>query len=116
MKIEPALTAEEWGHPEHRVERNGDWIYEPPILTCPVVGSLNSGVALGDIRHAAAALCLYGQPFGFTREDIKVIRDAARDLTTGIEDASQVRFAERHAAELNEIADRLESLLPPEKA
>lgn len=53
-------------------------------------------------------------PRKITREWIEVIRAAARDAVCGIEDASLVQAAERHAMALTAIADALESYLPPE--
>ena len=34
----------------------------------------------GEDRHAVAALALYGQPFGFTRDDVTAIRFAREAL------------------------------------
>ena len=46
--------------------------------------------------HEVAAMCLHGQPFGFTREDVRRLRTAL--------------YAEHYA----DLADRIEALLPPE--
>lgn len=51
-------------------------------------------------RHALAALCLHGQPFGFTQEDV---------------DAVLVAADEADMDELQSVADRIEALLPPRK-
>ena len=53
-------------------------------------------------RAALAAFALSGQPFGFTRADAAAVRRAAEALGT-----------EPAAAELRDLAARLEALLPP---
>jgi hypothetical protein len=57
-------------------------------------------VGLGPtVNHAMAALCLHDQPFGFTREDVW-----------------ELRYLQFHHKELQDLADRIEALLPPEDA
>lgn len=56
-------------------------------------------------RAALAALALFGQPFGFTYEDVASVRQASERL--GSDPA---------AAPLRGLADRLEALLPPPAA
>lgn len=53
-------------------------------------------------RHALAALCLHGQPFGFTQEDVELLRRSAENELSG-------GTAER----LSGLADRIAALLPP---
>lgn len=56
------------------------------------------------------ALALYGQPFGFTREDVKVIRAAIPWI--------HQRWDESVRPEMEllaSLADRIEALLPPEE-
>lgn len=55
-------------------------------------------------RHALAALCLHEQPFGFTQQDVAMLRQEADDEWP----ASH----EMHAA-LTNLADRIAALLPP---
>ena len=97
--IKPALTPEEWADPEHNVRRDGFWLYEPGQM-CLVVGADKKGVSIEELRHAVAALTLYGQPFGFTREHVTILRTCA------------LEFSEYG---LHDIADRIAALLPPEK-
>lgn len=55
--------------------------------------------------RALAALCLHGQPFGFTREDLACLRAAMASL-------------EHHQIPqpcLESLYDRIEALLPPEE-
>lgn len=57
----------------------------------------------GKRAHGLAASCLYGQPFGFTRYDVMVLRGVS---------CLDGPFRTCHA-ELNDLADRIEALLPP---
>lgn len=81
--MKPALTAEEWGN------------VDLPVADTP------------ESRHATAALCLHGQPFGFTREDVIMLR-AARLRLDGEEQE------DAWDKSLDSLADRIEALLPPE--
>jgi hypothetical protein len=54
-------------------------------------------------RHALAALALYQQTFGFTREDVEALRKIVRE--------NEPRDI---ADSLRSLADRVEALLPPE--
>lgn len=55
-------------------------------------------------RHGIAARLLYGQPFGFTHRDVRLIRDAA----------ARSDYPEQFKALHLDLADRIEALLPPE--
>jgi hypothetical protein len=59
--------------------------------------------------HVAAAVALYGEPFGFTREDLTALRDAAEELG-----AMSDSYDARLAAPLRSLAARIAALLPPE--
>lgn len=50
----------------------------------------------------------------FTREDVSAIRAAAKWELQSVEDSSQWKYAQNRADELNNIAARIEALLPPE--
>lgn len=98
-EIQPALTAEEWRcgfaeRPNRTVE-----------LGVLVTDHTDYTISVQDERtlHALAALCLYGQPFGFTREDLKA-------LMWAIDDSGDLL-----AAKLRSLADRIAALLPPEE-
>lgn len=118
--IKPALTAEEWAEVKEWAEVLGKAI--EAVVTARGIHSweeMRAFVAKHTglpPRHATAALALYGQPFGFTREDVVKLRaagDAARDVE---------RFAKERGAGWDDsladwyhsLADRIESLLPPE--
>ena len=124
--MKPALTAEEWKFP--RVYFRGGLYDDANVeRAVPKVGSVCAtlatfGVELVStpntiedpplwvwddswsvlirepVRHALAALSLYKQPFGFTREDVEHLRGGF------------------HAHDFTSLADRIEALLPPEDA
>lgn len=52
--------------------------------------------------HGLAALALYGQPFGFTREDLRLLKHC------------EASVGWKHEEEVRNLADRIEALLPPE--
>jgi hypothetical protein len=86
-KIEPAL----------RTSDAAEWAYYPP-----------PGKAVQEwpthTRHQLAAIALYGQPFGFTWEDVDLLRDYGSYFDDG---------AERNIDELHSLAARIAALLPP---
>jgi len=109
--VRPVLTAEEWA-------RAG-------IASSPERGlAIKNTLDMDDAPdfHGAAALALYGQPFGFTQEDVKDERNAERDCMElarqaqdrgdELERYKYVGRARRH----KEPADRIEALLPPATA
>lgn len=107
--VTPALTVEEWR-----------WSKDAAVTL--IVEHPNSHETMG--RHAAAALCLHDQPFGFTREDVALVRGAAsllpeilkitRHLPT--EAMAMLPQAVRDTDTLTSLADRIEALLSPEDA
>ena len=118
--IKPALTAEEWATPVNKYGQRHffDWS-DGTTATWMADGSLfvNSNGAVYDSeaqevresRHAVAALCLYGQPFGFTREDVALVLDCI-----GMEfDRATVTEARDLTQRLNHLANRIAALLPP---
>lgn len=99
-KVQPALTPEEWA----RVRAFGD----EAVFSVSGPGDAE-GWGQPALRrqgapgiHALAALCLHGQPFGFTREDARTLRECVEhDKPCDI-------------PRLLHLADRIEALLPPE--
>lgn len=91
--VKPALTPEEW--------RKGGFNF----LRRPV-----------DDRdcHGLAALCLYGQSFGFSQRDIDYIDNTLRWLSC-LEIADDPMTAGR-AAQLTSLRNRIAALLPPERS
>lgn len=133
-EITPALTPEEWAHKEIEFG-DGGWAHIEGVFPVaggdPIVetdelyvgtydtdtGTANGGVTVR--RHALAALCLDGQPFGFTKEDALLCVGLAKWLVCGGGDA-ELRAAGIHsfnaapAEALRRLASRIASLLPPE--
>ena len=94
--MKPALTREEWEHWEDSVNYSMyDQAHDDAVENlCANWGN----------PQQIAAKCLHGQPFGFTREDLRLLRYAARSWHP-LEGRS-------HWVTL---ADRIEALLPPEE-
>lgn len=93
-EIKPALTAEEWAEVLGSPDPAHEHIYGHP----------------DDKPHRMAALCLHGQPFGFTHEDVRDLEDAASRVE--YEDHMQAPLAAR----LDDLAARIAALLPPDPA
>lgn len=93
MAIKPALTADQWAGKGIAIDGEPGWHNTHGEESVPS----------GD-RHAVAALCLYGQPFGLTREDVKTLRTFRRQMLATSEEWARVK----------DLADRIEALLPPE--
>lgn len=91
--IEPALTAEEWAEMLRRPSR--------------VANGIEESAQTGDF-HGAAALALYGQPFGFTREDMEMLEQIQDFVYVASVTRPELR------AWAKGMADRIEALLPPE--
>jgi len=104
--VKPALTAEKW---EFEIGRRYFEILQANPQRC----------------HADAAMCLYGQPFGFTREDVRRHRNSAILLQEqldrqGSKPTWDFPFDEIESAKFQMIwhismANRIEALLPPEE-
>ena len=63
-------------------------------------------------RHALAALALYRQPYGFTHDDARALRQAA-DVLGPAPPGAGGPAAPETAERLRDIAARLTALLPP---
>lgn len=112
--VTPALTAEEWG------DSSGSWIKRDAFelewgndgaldMYGPGFGFAFGPEDSGDL-HALAALALHGQPFGFTRGDVELVRDCiGMEWDRGTRD--QCDQMERR---LESLAARIAALLPPE--
>jgi hypothetical protein len=95
--VKPALTAEEW------TDMLRDEVPDPGLVPLGQIPPFRPDVPhefYGE-PHRVAAVCLYGQPFGFTREDVRMLRNV-QGIANDYDD-------------FNELADRIEALLPPEK-
>ncbi|HUT56641.1 MAG TPA: hypothetical protein VNA25_02075 [Phycisphaerae bacterium] len=101
--MKPALTDQEWA--DARVALGGF-----PVLD----GDEPVGVTLDP--HGVAALCLFGQEFGFTEEDVRDERQAYHDAVVLAREGGNeglclacIARAARHF----DRANRIEALLPP---
>ena len=99
--IESALTAEEWAGLEFKFD-NGDSVRVGNRGLQLWDGEDQTFQWLGYEEHKLAALALYGQPFGFTRADVQMLRNLDRFGRTLVGDGAR------------DLADRIEALLPPE--
>ena len=116
--MKPAMTKEEWADGPNEL---GYFDWEMGIVD-------TSGHFLTpmDFRHKLAAFTLHNQPFGFTREDVALVRDAVVELCTrdtGVRFADDrdyreivVDYDEVAAHPGTSLADRIEALLPPEES
>lgn len=107
--ITPALTAEDW---EELAGKPGlfEWISmtNPDHRRMVMLHKFEQ-----DNLHGVAAVALHGQPFGFTREDVAYLRAMAkRPDQPGV---LSITVASGGKTLPHSLADRLESLLPPEK-
>ena len=100
--VQPALTAKEWENKRYYAESGtGEMIVNMGKWNGTGFMAHSSIPEHGRSadRHAAAALCLHEQPFGFTREDVDDLKDIIALL--GFKD-------------LEDLVARIEALLPPE--
>lgn len=112
-EIRPAIHAMWWKEIIPRIAAGDGWV---PLLS-DYAGVKNSE------GHAAAALALYGQPFGFTADDVEIVRRFADgcDGTLGAADDYRVfpdgivmyMMYMRDVRRLASLADRIAALLPP---
>lgn len=94
-EIKPALSAEEW-------EDMLSWPYGVSDAIIRPAEMLGYGHNTPEDRHHVAALALHGQPFGFTWDDV--------DLLRMFSDGDPMEHIRR---ECNDLADRIAALLPP---
>lgn len=135
--ITPALTPAEWTTTTGSEAWGGsDMLNGVALIEAGIIQRWASGAITCNNEyeikrpHAAAALCLYGQPFGFTREDVELLRRAAIGLqqlladTPLLLDGATTRTAVTAIAHSNaeirdrlerytSLADRIAALLPP---
>ena len=112
--INPAMTPEQWA-----AITRGEWAILPEVvLTTASEGQIaiahpidDDIVQVGECRLALAALCLYGQPFGFTWGDVDALVSLADDAAD-----KPWHDAHYHASALASIAQRITALLPPRQS
>lgn len=99
-EIKPALTAEEWA--SARVSSKSPCNQFPLYV---------DGVYQPQNAPKLAALLLDDEPFGFTREDVGLLRGLEVYPGLAIEEGD----ANRLRGMFNDLADRISALLPPEE-
>lgn len=110
-QIPSALTAEEWAAKRIVEDSDGKEPYGYGYAELQdgsfVAGEPGGGHSAGVFtsrRRAIAALCLHGQPFGFTQEDVKGLRNIAEAIAEDFEPPDPFLLS---------IANRIVALLPP---
>jgi hypothetical protein len=83
--VKPALTAEEWQLKAARRDDTNVGVDDTGTFGADnyVTNGQRDTLFSTDsppARHAIAALALHGQPFGFTREDVSILRNLATQL------------------------------------
>ena len=97
-KIPPALTPEEWN----------EVLFVRP--KAQPGGQIQFTVRGPETWQRMAAVALYGEPFGFTQEDVRMLRNLRVPLMS-LEESDQGSSLARG---LGSLADRIEALLPRE--
>lgn len=124
--INPALSVDQWadvssGNTVHLGEMGHPDVYVESRDGLTISGGYagdSVDVPDGRCRHALAAIALYGQKFGFTREMVNALRVVVRGWG-GCDDKSGTGENEYVGEELYPLLEaaieNLEALLPPEK-
>ena len=130
-EIKPALTKEEWAEWLRPDRRHGDRIEGRTLYVCSDCGGEPYAEDVEMDAHKTAAKCLYGQPFGFTHEDVRRHREQAAMFWRWVREAqersmlqapnpNEFGFASSldrnisRAAWHESMASRIAALLPPE--
>lgn len=96
--IQPALTREQWDAVQ--AEESSQ------VLTWVKTHT-------GRERHILGALALFGQPFGFTRQDVGLLNKLPRDYD-GLDLSYAMDWHGDAGSHLDSLAARIAALLPPE--
>lgn len=99
----PALNVEEW------IQFGADMHVLRDLAADRRPWGFQRRLVQGQKLHAVAAMALYGQPFGFTHEDVRLLRS---DLQVPV--AHGWSGAADRAHRLENLAQRIAALLPPE--
>lgn len=120
--IKPALTPEQWASAPVEITfafaSAGFVVFEGEQLSTNPPPQIEINPETD--RHGLAALALYGQPFGFTREDVAHLRGEAswlenENFVGGLLGKFEDRgYNTNRIKGLRSLADRIEALLPPE--
>lgn len=105
--VSPALTPEEWADFDGKT--SGD-IRVTHYLDDGRSGNEVAMLIPVDAKLAVAALCLHGQPFGFTWEDVDMLREEHDAHALGC-----MSTLGDPPCKFLALADRIQALLPPRK-
>jgi len=119
--VRPALTADEWTRAVvRRTVDGGDETNTMLYVRDGVLHVVNEdsidmeameAIVNSAAHHPLAALALHEQPFGFTRDDVKLLRGPAYSALLEVaRDGEESALAEDALA----LASRIAALLPPE--
>lgn len=101
-EIKPALTPEEWAEIEASTDSNGAASVD--VIVEAIAGHFQK----------AAAIALHCQPFGFTHEDVRLIRHEAQGWNCPrSETCSNCPDCRALRARCDDLAARIAALLPP---
>ena len=107
---EPAMTAEEWAECLRDPLDYG----MPPMVHGQFL--LFTGLPEPINRlDAMAALCLHEQSFGFTRDDVGVMKALSQRIHNDVHGIKEFSGTGNLAGIVLDLADRIEALLPPEE-
>lgn len=127
--IAPALTAEEWARMLTPIDKYGNrggcfrdtsvffWFNNDGFDAHNITGyDGETSNYPPEARHALASLALYGQPYGFTREDVSALHEdiCVQQLSRQAMGREwPIEFVAR-MERLGSLLQRIEALLPPE--
>lgn len=116
-EIKNALSDDEW---EAKVAFDaGTWGHDPLDRHLDAYQDFDLMRVEVRNKHATAALCLFGQPFGFTREDVEAIEDflsCSIGQDGGGDHILDSPVGEAAYRRVGSLVARIASLLPPEPA
>lgn len=97
-KVQPALTPDQWAMRE--VVLNDALEHGTPCEPAEL--------------HRIAALCLYGQPYGLTHEDVAAVEWAVKEELRHLQITEGTKHGHLILLQLESLAHRIAALLPPE--
>lgn len=112
-RIGPALSPYEWRENDCFRDMSVSRLADECSPICSDRDDTGHWNSKDNCWHAAAALCLHGQPFGFTHADVRLLRYAADGFEKTDPSLVTPGWVET-IRRWRELADRIAALLPPE--